>query len=131
VIRVYFNEGFGHFEGYTPATSRLTESELTPWINELTFDALDDHATCERIFMLLNSDNRPNGRYERSLSVGDVVDLGADHGRYACANCGFVRIGPSEEDIASALSQLQRELESPAFARTIVSLDSLINRDKE
>ena len=51
----------------------------------------------ERVFIRLNADDRPNGRDERSLSMGDVVAIreldanGIEYHAVACA--GFETVG--------------------------------------
>lgn len=61
-----------------------------------SIDASSPITAAERMFALMNSDNRPNGKVERSLCVGDVVRVAlADEEEaewYACARVGFTRI---------------------------------------
>lgn len=50
-----------------------------------------DHSElCELMFMLFNKDDRPNGKYFRSMSVGDIVCI--DDAKYICASFGFEKI---------------------------------------
>jgi hypothetical protein len=65
---VYFNER-GSFDGYTPGDP-LTLSSV------VMFPEADSaKGAAEVVFGYLNADDRPNGRTERSLSVGDVVKI--------------------------------------------------------
>ena len=40
-----------------------------------TVEAPDEEAACERLFVIYNSDKRPDGYNGRSMSVSDVVNL--------------------------------------------------------
>lgn len=71
----YFNET-SRFNAYTPG-DKLTASKLGLMTVEV-----DDGAEIEgdlfkiaadKLFAKLNRDDRPNGAFERSLSVGDVI----------------------------------------------------------
>lgn len=42
-------------------------------LGTIAVEAADEREAAEKIFMVLNRDDRPNGREEPSLSVGDVV----------------------------------------------------------
>jgi hypothetical protein len=60
-------------------------------------------AAAEDVFVVFNSDDRPNGRYSKSFSVGDVVEVSYGDGTtwLACAIIGFVEIedpGPAPFD---------------------------------
>jgi hypothetical protein len=80
-VTVYFNESRGsRFVAYTPTADmqasryyvkrRLTlEIPASATTSELAVAA----AIAEAVFAAGNRDDRPNGRYERSISVGDVI----------------------------------------------------------
>jgi hypothetical protein len=78
-------------DGYDAERAVLVESMLSPMRGADHAEGIDlsgdDLAICERVFRALNADDRANGRYERSLSVGDVVEV--DGRRYAVADVGF------------------------------------------
>ena len=74
-------------DGYDPKRAVLVESMLSPMNMSV---AGDDFAACEQVFYLMNRDERENGQYERSLSVGDVVAV--EDRFYAVADMGFVRV---------------------------------------
>ena len=63
----FFNET-SRFEAFTRG-DRLTASKLGP----LEIEAGTHEAAATKVFALLNSEDRPNGAFERSLSVGDVI----------------------------------------------------------
>lgn len=48
----------------------------------------------ENMFEMFNRDDRPNGQYAKSMSVGDVVQINYGDGRVflACASLGFVEV---------------------------------------
>lgn len=79
-------------DGYDRERAVLVESQLSPLLYALESDPL---AACERAFAQLNAEFRPNGRFERSLSVGDVIRIGQEW--FACANVGWERV---EEPVA-------------------------------
>lgn len=85
LVRVFFNEADGHFEGFRHG-DELKESKLSP-LTVLTGDLSDPLAICESIWERLNADDRPNRMHERSLSVGDVLEV--DGRLYAVENTGF------------------------------------------
>lgn len=73
----------------------LTGLSPTAWHEQL----------CDRLFRHLNADERPNGRFERSMSVGDLCRVSYDGQRwfYACENVGWVSVpDPDEEDVINA-----------------------------
>ena len=51
-------------------TDRLVRSELD---YEALYSGHIESYELERVFRAMNADNRPNGRRERSLSVGDMI----------------------------------------------------------
>lgn len=77
---------------------------------ELTVEATSVEAACEDVFAQLNSDDRPNGQSERSVSVGDLVALyqeGALVAVCAIETIGVRRLDDAEAEatsIAAALS---------------------------
>lgn len=84
----YFNKT-SRFNPYTEGDT-LTPSKL----GVLTFMSETPEAAASDVFTALNADDRANGRYERSLSVGDVVVLEADDNpahvtRLACEPVGW------------------------------------------
>lgn len=76
---VFFNDSREHrFVAYHTGDP-LIASRLRPIPYE-DFGANDEGDTewtraCEYVFRMLNLDSRPNGKYERSLSVSDVIVL--------------------------------------------------------
>ena len=99
-VRVYFNKD-SRFEPYH-AGDRLEEAKISPLlVSPLLvshFDQNDDPdplAVCETVFAKLNADNRPNRLYERSLSVGDVVEVNGQ--LYACEGVGFKPIQQAKD----------------------------------
>jgi hypothetical protein len=48
----------------------------------------------EEMFRMFNQDNRPNGKFAKSMSVGDVVQINYGDGRVflACDKLGFVEV---------------------------------------
>jgi hypothetical protein len=98
--RAFFNESH-RFDSYRKGDP-LTPSRLAPLVytdygenNEVDNEWL---RTCERVFQYLNADNRPNGEYERSLSVGDVVVVTCDGETraFGCEPQGFRYLDPDE-----------------------------------
>jgi len=72
-VTAYFNETRGQrFEGYCPGE----QPELVPSQLEALPMAHDTpEEAAEEVFAFLNHDYRPNGRTERSLSVGDLLRM--------------------------------------------------------
>ena len=67
----YFQTEYGHrFFEYTGGGA-FTKTRLPDfWV-----EAPSERAAAEKVYAALNADDRPNGKTERSLSVGDVVTL--------------------------------------------------------
>lgn len=65
----YFNEDSSFIRGYAEG-DRLTPSTMVMFP-----DAETPERAAETVFTWMNDDRRPNGRTERSLSVGDVVKI--------------------------------------------------------
>lgn len=66
----------------------------------------DFHDAAERVWMAMNHDNRPNGKVERSLSVGDAVlfldePTGCPLTLAECETCGF-HVAQEEEKVTAA-----------------------------
>lgn len=59
-------------------------------VNEKDVPSKDHSELCEVMFMFFNKDDRPNGKYFRSMSVGDIVCI--DDEKYICASFGFEKI---------------------------------------
>lgn len=74
--------------------------------------ARDHSQLCETIFILFNMDDRPNGKYFRSMSVGDIVSI--DNDKYICANFGF-------EKIESDLSLVSKHKDSAIYDESILN----------
>lgn len=55
----------------------------------------DVQETLEQVYRQANADDRPNGKHERSASVGDVIILGDE--AYTVGQSGFERIALSIE----------------------------------
>lgn len=49
--------------------------------------AADVYDAAEEFFTMLNRDDRPNGSYERSLSVGDVIVVEDETGTHTVLAC--------------------------------------------
>lgn len=81
-------------DGYDARRAVLVESSVGLMVMPQAADEADERVA-ERVFAMLNADDRPNGRVERSLSVGDVVQVG-DH-RYAVDNVGFRCVDAEDE----------------------------------
>lgn len=77
IALAYFNQAHGSMlYGYSPG------DDLVPTaLDEIVTREQTPEGAASVVFELLNRDDRPNGRIERSLSVGDVVrvDVPADH----------------------------------------------------
>jgi hypothetical protein len=67
----YFNENVRHsfFEGYTEGDPLTLSSMIVFPDGDTPEDAAD------QVYRLMNDDNRPNAKTERSLSVGDVLKI--------------------------------------------------------
>lgn len=82
-------------DGYFPGDA-LTLSKLDRFACGIEVEAGTKHEAMNYIWTLMNSDDRPNGRLERSLSVGDVLVLDWKMGgstlreAYAVASVGFL-----------------------------------------
>lgn len=72
-------------------------------INDMYFETVEVNITenqdilsrnhsqlCETMFITFNMDDRPNGKYFRSMCVGDIVCI--DNDKYICASFGFEKI---------------------------------------
>lgn len=99
---VFFNESHP-FEHYR-AGDVLKASHLGPQSYE-DFGRNDEGdnewlRACEHMFRILNADDRPNGKYERSLSVGDVVVLeqGDEVRAFWCDSFGWTFFEPEWTD---------------------------------
>lgn len=74
---IYFNESPGHFDGYKPG-NKLVRGNIGRLSNVpigTICDADTPEIAADIVFMRFNADDRPNADRERSLSVGDVVEL--------------------------------------------------------
>lgn len=86
----YFNETRGsRFERYVPGAT-LVASKLGP----LDVEAESHEEVADKVWRMLNMDDRPNGKFERSLSVGDVLVIervgpDADTKRLAAESVGW------------------------------------------
>jgi hypothetical protein len=86
-VRVFFNgRPTAMLDGYRDDDS-LHESRL----GSLEIDARGAEDAAGNAYALLNRDDRPNARSERSLSVGDVVAVsrGSSTRYFACAMIGW------------------------------------------
>jgi len=57
-----------------------------PWEEDVP-RTTDYHRICEFLFLKYNADDRPDGKRRRSMSVGDLVQIGGSY--YVCASFGF------------------------------------------
>ncbi len=84
IVRPLFNiDRESMFDGFGP-TSALVASRHVAQVTSV-----------EESFAYFNADNRPNGRDERSLSVGDVVQVAGATGGFtffAVKPCGFEQV---------------------------------------
>lgn len=104
-VRILDNLNLGAmWKGYGPG-DRLR------CVYELDFDAQVQHfatvkdamyAVAENMFIKFNRDDRPNGHYAKSMSVGDVVEISYGDGRIflACDKLGFVEVDGVGDDVA-------------------------------
>lgn len=99
-VTAFFNlnmreAGFDGFAGQPLITSGLGERLI---------DAESVQAAAELTFRDLNMDDRPNGRMERSLSVGDVIRVVAPHEArtywLSCSNLRWTLLDEVPTDIA-------------------------------
>ena len=67
---LYFNESNPFSRNADSRTDKFSMSKFT-WVS---FEEAGE-AVLEDIFRQANMDTRPNGRTERSLSVGDVIEI--------------------------------------------------------
>lgn len=51
---------------------------------------------CEQLFMAFNADDRPDGQYRRSMSVGDIVIDTERYIGWVCAPAGFDELTPKQ-----------------------------------
>jgi len=89
-VYAFFNTGAGMFFGYKTGDP-MTASRLNPFV----VNAESDDSALETVFSLMNADDRPNGQYERSLSVGDTAMVEQPDGTlklYACESVGWKEI---------------------------------------
>ena len=67
---------------------RLYKKEFACSLDRPCFENMDNwEQISEEIFMLFNMNDRPNGKVNRSISVGDIVEI--DGVAYVCASFGF------------------------------------------
>jgi hypothetical protein len=104
IAHQYFNESRNRFFKWEPGDT-MTKSEYTYHV-----EADTPEEAAEQAFMYFNRDNRPNGRTERSLSVGDLVVLVPTEEVHKaiilwCSNTLFKRLTQEEYEkhIATAL----------------------------
>lgn len=92
--------------GYRPGDT-LVRSIVSQSVqaNSIEGDPQREISLCERMFSLLNADDRPNGESERSLSVGDVIAIRPAFSNayaptrwYACESVGWQRIAPPRRE---------------------------------
>ena len=69
---------------------RLYKKEFSHSLDGLCYKDLDGEQISERMFKLFNSDDRPNGKVNRSISVGDIIEI--DGVAYVCTNIGFEKM---------------------------------------
>ena len=102
-VEAFENCGPGKFRGYDDDTLELAATLLVK-------DTDDYEALCERVFALLNADDRPNGKVAPSLSVGDVVTIDGK-ASYAVEALGFRKLGrvieATREDRDALLARLE------------------------
>ena len=81
--------GYMFGDGMIPLARQAWSENLYvagPW--EQDVPRTTEHlAICEALFAKYNADDRPDGQRRRSMSVGDIVQIGGCH--YICASLGF------------------------------------------
>lgn len=77
-------------DGFHPGDFFLIQSEFV----EIEGPYAEDEAALAEIWRYFNADDRPNGSYQRSLSVGDVIYL--EGTVYAIESVGFRRLTEDE-----------------------------------
>lgn len=106
-VRAFFNESRNRFFEYHPG-DRLVPSILNPVsLHVQEMNTPPEHLTrreqlvilaqaaAEIMYHTMNVDSRPNGKYERSLSVADVVSVEFPDGQLvvlACAEVGWKEV---------------------------------------
>ncbi len=71
VVRAYFQTADDFLFRPYSGVGRFVPSML----NDMTIQAASVTAAADKVYALLNADERKNGRNERSLSVGDVLEV--------------------------------------------------------
>lgn len=109
-IQVFENVGEGKFFGWGPSDPlRLS------WVGEVEWaEEEPGHVLLERVFQLLNQDERPNRYVAPSLSVGDVITLVDQEISYSVEPYGYMVLGEpiyaSEQQIAELTALIERSL---------------------
>jgi hypothetical protein len=95
------------------------------WVVESERDGRADDAICEELFVLLNRDDRPNGKVAPSMSVGDVVTIDDAEGvrSYATAGVGFDRLADALVPVYGAEDRLAMDLDYARRVERIVRPD--------
>lgn len=70
--------------------NRLYKKEFSYSLDGMCFQHLDEQSICEKVYMNFNSNDRPNGKVNRSISVGDLIEL--EGNIYVCASIGFDKV---------------------------------------
>lgn len=99
-----------------PATQTFTDDEVTPvWEGQITEKA--DFHICGDVHQFLNRDDRPNGRFAPSLSVGDLVTIAGDTPEavtYQVANgAGWIRLKTPVNANPDAIKAMREQLRGP------------------
>lgn len=97
-----------------PKNGSLTPSrdEVEPvWEGQMTEKA--DALILEQLFTYLNQDDRPNGRFAPSMSVGDVVTIAGntiEAVSYQVANVGWIHLNEPVHADADAVDAMKKKL---------------------
>lgn len=84
------------WDGYKPGDRLRCVWETHAEVHLLTGEEIRDALLhlAETMFLTFNRDDRPNGKFAKSMSVGDVVQIDYGDGRIflACDKLGFVEV---------------------------------------
>jgi hypothetical protein len=95
---------------------------LLAWVGTVDASAADEEAA-ERVYELLNRDDRPNRYIAPSLSIGDVVSLASEDGSlstWAVGQFGFVRVPEVVPDPDQAAAYHRARQEAEDLSRPVI-----------
>lgn len=102
-----------HFRsGPVDGSQQFSTDEVQPvWEGQITQKA--DSLICEDAFRFLNQDDRPNGRFAPSLSVGDLVTIAGgtvEAVTYQVAGAGWLRLRTPVHPDSDAVEAMKKQL---------------------